>query len=54
MKAPMSERVKIILANEEDSWKLADAVRRLRKGGDGTFTLSEETINNLKSQEDNT
>lgn len=50
MKAPMSERVKVILANKEDSNKLADAVRRLRKGEDGTFTLSEETIKELKNR----
>lgn len=50
MKAPMSERVKIILASEEDGKKLGDAVRKLRRGEDATFTLSEETVKKLKSQ----
>lgn len=49
MKAPMSDRVKIILSSKEDGMKLSNAVRRLRRGEDATFTLSEETIEKLKS-----
>lgn len=46
----VSERVKIILSNEKDANALADAVRRLRRGGNPSFELSKETTDRLEKK----